>query len=468
MEARIVEFAEVLRQNGVRVSSSEVADAVAAAGEVGLEERARFCAALRTTLCKRESDLEAFSRAFDFFFSGAARTFEALDQALLRRIEEQGLLEGDELAMVVATLNRLLPQLSPLSRAALEGDRARLARLFRGAALELDLSRLETPLQAGFFSRRLLAAAGVEKLRGDLSALEEELRARGVSPEGVEVVSRQLSLALRRVEEAARREMDRQVRARLRHASGGLNERTLHTLSRAELEEAERAVRRLAEKLKARLTRKQRSSRRGALNVRRTLRRNLTWGGVPMVPVFRARRPRRPELVVLCDVSDSVRHVSRLMLLFMHTLQSLFARVRSFVFVSDLGEVTGMFQELEVEEAIDLATAGKAISLHANSNYGRVLATFVRDELPRVDRRTTVMVIGDGRNNYNPASAWALREIQRKARRLVWICPEDPRAWGLGDSEMRTYSRFCQQVVTVQSLADLARVADELVPSRTV
>ena len=465
MDARIVEFAEVLRQNGVRVSTAEVVDAEQAVSLTGVEDREQFRSVLRSTMVKRDLDLEAFGRAFDFFFSGAAATFEALDESLLRRLEEEGLLEGDELQMVVATVNRLFNQLSPLAQAALAGDRARLAQIFRAATLALDLSRLETPLQAGFFSRRLLAGAGAEKARTDLRSMEQELQARGLSAEGVEVVSRHLAQALRKVEDAARREVDRQVRARLKRSAGGLSDRPFHALSRAEVERAEAAVRKLAEKLKTRLIRKQRSTRRGALNVRRTLRRNMPWGGVPMVPLFRSRRPERPEVVVLCDVSDSVRNASRMMLLFTYTLQSLFVRVRSFVFVSDVGEVTKLFKDADVDEAIDLATAGKAISLHSNSNYGRALASFTRDQLGSLGRRTTLMVIGDGRNNYNPSSAWALKDLKRKVKRLIWISPEDRRSWGFGDSEMHTYSRHCHQTVVVQSLSDLERLADQLVPS---
>jgi uncharacterized protein with von Willebrand factor type A (vWA) domain len=278
------------------------------------------------------------------------------------------------------------------------------------------------------------------------------------------VVSRHLAEALRKVEEAARREVDRQARARLRKASGALADRAFHTLSREEVEKAQTAVRRLAEKLKARLVRRQRSRRKGALSVRRTLRKNLSWGGVPMLPQFRTRRPARPDVVVLCDVSDSVRNASRMMLLFTYTLQSLFVRVRSFVFVSDVGEVTKYFKDAEVDQAIDLATAGKAISLYSNSNYGRALASFARDQLGSITRRTTVMVIGDGRNNFNAANAWALKDIRAKCKRLLWICTEEKRAWGFGDSEMPAYAKHCHQVVTVQSLSDLAKVADQLLP----
>ena len=309
-----------------------------------------------------------------------------------------------------------------------------------------------------------MMAAGIEQARSQLKTFEDELRRRGLSPEGVEIVSRQVAEALRKVEDAARREVKRQADARVRKPTGGLADKPLHQLSQTEVQQMQQAGRTLAEKLKARLIRKKRSRRRGALNVRRTLRRNLSWGGIPMVPQFRARRPERPEVVVLCDVSDSVRNASRMLLLFTYTLQSLFVRVRSFVFVSDVGEVTQYFKEQDVERAIDLATMGQAVSLTANSNYGRALATFVREQLGSISRRTTAMVIGDGRNNYNPANAWALKDLKQKCKRLVWICPEERANWGFGDSEMLTYSKYCHHTVVVTSVADLSRIAEQLVP----
>jgi uncharacterized protein with von Willebrand factor type A (vWA) domain len=465
VDARIVEFAEVLRQNGVRVSTAEVQDALRATSEVGLKDRAVFRAVLRTTLVKRELDVSVFNRAFDFYFSGAAKTFEALDKALAKQIEEEGYLQGDELKMVLYQMNLLFPEMSPLAKAIVEGDKARLAQIFRSAMLQLDLSRMESGLQAGFFSRRLLAGAGMERARSDLKSLEAELAARGLSADGVEIVSRYVADAMRKIEDAARQEVKRQAEARIRRRTDSVAEKPLHLLTQAEVDQMQFAVRTLAEKLKSRLIRKQRSHRRGALHVRRTLRRNLPWGGVPMVPQFRARRPERPEVVVLCDVSDSVRTAARMMLLFTYTLQELFVRVRSFVFVSDVGEVTQYFKDLDVDQAIDLATAGKAVSLSANSNYGRALAEFVRDYLGSITRRTTVMIIGDGRNNYNPNNAWALKDLQRKAKRVLWICPEDRGNWGIGDSEMLTYEKHCHQAVVVNSVNDLSRIADQLVPA---
>jgi uncharacterized protein with von Willebrand factor type A (vWA) domain len=191
----------------------------------------------------------------------------------------------------------------------------------------------------------------------------------------------------------------------------------------------------------------------------------MALGGFPARLAFRRRRPERPDVVVLCDVSDSVRYVSRLMLVFVHTLQELFTRVRSFVFVSDLGEVTAAFRkERDVARAAHLATAARVVSLFGNSNYGRALKTFHEQFRGAVTRRTTVIIIGDGRSNYHPPNGWVLDELRRRARHLVWICPEERWAWGQGDSEMPLYASKVERVATVTTLAELEGAADALVP----
>ena len=176
MEARIVEFAEVLRQNGVRVATSELLDATRAAMLVDLADREAFRSVLRTTMVKRSADRGPFDRAFDVFFSGAASLLEGVEQSILDELAATGALEGDERTMTLATLNRLLGEMSPLTQAAVRGDRSRLAQLFRGATLQLDFSRLQSPLQSGFYARRLLAGAGGDGLRTDIGAIEAELQ----------------------------------------------------------------------------------------------------------------------------------------------------------------------------------------------------------------------------------------------------------------------------------------------------
>ncbi len=480
MEDRLVEFARLLRHHGVRVSPAEVADAVGAAALVGVGEREALRAAARTTLVKRAADAVVFDQLFELYFSGQGRLVDGLERGLLDDLEASGLLEGFELEAVAAALaaqgaqggggsaasKPLAAQMSPLARAALSGDRALLMGLLRRAALQLDFSALSSPAQVAFYARRLLSAAGGGALGADLGALERALRARGLAPAVVDVVAERLARVLRGIEEMARRWIQLEQRARGERARQDLlAARSFASLSREEIARTENAVRRLAERLKARLMRRERSRRRGALAVRRTLRRNMNLEGVPARLVFRQRRPQRPDVVVLCDVSDSVRHVSRMMLLFLYTLQGLFTRVRSFVFVSGMGEVTEAFRrEKDVARALDLALSGNAVSLYGHSNYGRALAAFHREHLGAVTRRTTVIVIGDGRGNYNPPQAWVLRDLRRRARRLVWICPEEHWAWGTGDSEMPLYAAQVDRVATVIRLSDLESVADQLVP----
>jgi len=300
----------------------------------------------------------------------------------------------------------------------------------------------------------------------DLAALERALREKGITPGALQLVAGRLEGALRTVEDAARRYAElegkaRTVRRREEALSGGGSAPT-----REELARTDAAVKRLAQRLKARLVRRERSRRRGSLAVRRTLRKNMALGGLPARLVFRQRRPERPDVVVLCDVSESVRSTTRLMLLFLYALQSLFGRVRTFVFVSDLAEVTAQLKaERDPARAADLAVAARAVSLSANSNYGRALRAFHRDHLGAVGRRTTVLVVGDGRTNYAPPEAWVLEELRRKARRVLWICTEPRVAWGSGDSEMPLYASRCDRVATATSLEELEGLADALVPA---
>ncbi len=467
MDDRIRDFAGLLRTHGVRVSPAEVTDAVVAASIVGAEDRGAFRAALGASLVKRARDVPAFDALFDLYFSALGRVVDGVERGLLADLAEQGLLEGDDLEMIARTLAELAREMSPLSRAALEGDAATVARLLAGAALQVDGGALASPAAAGFHARRLLAAAGGAAASDDLALLERALRARGLDPERLQLVSTALAAALRRVEEAARRWAEAEGRARAARPRRDALAGGQAPASREELERAESAVRRLAERLRTRLVRRDRARRRGALAVRRTLRKNLGLGGVPARLLFRRRRPERPDVVVLCDVSESVRHVTRLMLLFLFTLQALFTRVRTFVFVADLAEVTDRLRaERDAARAADLAVAARAVSLAANSNYGRALRTFQRDFAGAVTRRTTVIVVGDGRNNYNPPEAWVLDEIRRRARRLLWICPEDRSAWGSGDSEMPLYAARCDRVATATTLEELEGIAEALVPRR--
>lgn len=176
-----------------------------------------------------------------------------------------------------------------------------------------------------------------------------------------------------------------------------------------------------------------------------------------MSPVFRARVRRRPKLVVLCDISESVRHAARFLLELAYLAQSLFDDTRTFVFVSELGETTRLFAERSISSALAAAYGGEVIPIASNSNYGRALRAFVDAELTTLDRRTTVLVLGDGRTNYLDSGADALAQIAARAGALYWFCPEAPAAWASGDSAMETYARHCTRVLQVRSASELER-----------
>ncbi len=318
-------------------------------------------------------------------------------------------------------------------------------------------------MQQGLFTQRLLGGAGLPAAEAELEAMMDALREAGVNPAVLAEVQAVLRRRLADLKAAARRRVEAELESRqlartLEGSHLGLAERPLYSLTRDEIERMKRLVTQLAERLKVRLDRRRKVRRLGRLDVHRTLRRSLRYGGLPMEPVRRRRRKERPDLVVLVDVSDSVRNVARFFLQFAYTLQDVFDRVRSFVFVADLGEATRLFQDADVHHAVDLAFAGRVVSLHASSDYGRAFAQFHRRHLAAVTHRTTVFVLGDGRNNRNPPNDWVLRDLRRRARRLVWLCSEDRLSWGFGDSEMLTYARHCDHAEPVRRLSELDRV----------
>jgi uncharacterized protein with von Willebrand factor type A (vWA) domain len=218
----------------------------------------------------------------------------------------------------------------------------------------------------------------------------------------------------------------------------------------------------LAEVLLRRFRRPRRHRRRGRLDVSRTLRRSLGTSGVPIAPAWKWRDRRPPRLVVLCDISDSVRAVSGFFLRLVHALASRWQRVDSFVFVADVGETTALFRRHDAGRAIARVLAGDVISPWASSDYGRALDRFVQRSLGRITRRTTVIVLGDARSNQQPPRAHLLALVRRRAERVLWLNPEPRAAWGWGDSAMPAYEPSCDRVLAVWNLASLRAAVDEV------
>jgi len=225
---------------------------------------------------------------------------------------------------------------------------------------------------------------------------------------------------------------------------------------RAELEDS---LRRLARSLHGALTHRRRVAAAGRVDSGQTMRRNMRYDGVPFMPVTVRRAEDRPRLVVLADVSLSVRATSRFTLNLVHGLQDLFTQVRSFAFVADAAETTELFRDHPSEKALGLIFGGDLIDVDANSDYGSVFGEFLAEHASAVSRRTTVLVLGDGRNNANHPNLAAFEEITRRARETVWLTPEPRYSWSLGSCDMPAYAEYCDRVRVVRDLSGLEHAA---------
>jgi uncharacterized protein with von Willebrand factor type A (vWA) domain len=218
-------------------------------------------------------------------------------------------------------------------------------------------------------------------------------------------------------------------------------------------------LRRLGRELQGAHSPRRRKAAHGRIHASRTMRANMRYGGLPFRPVLVSKRQDRPRLILLVDVSLSVRNTAKFTIHLVHSLQSLFSQVRTFAFVSDLVDVTPYLERCELDEALGMIFGGEILDVDANSNYGNALASFHREHLAAVNRRTTVLILGDGRGNGNPPHVWALEEIRRRARQLVWLTPEQRRYWHLGRSDLPAYAEVCDRVELVRDLDQLEAVA---------
>jgi uncharacterized protein with von Willebrand factor type A (vWA) domain len=236
-----------------------------------------------------------------------------------------------------------------------------------------------------------------------------------------------------------------------------------YRFSEAERREMNEMVRRLGRRMRGGRSHRRYVSRRGRIHVARTIRDSMTYDGIPFHPVLTSQRNERPRIVVICDVSLSVRNTARFMLHLVYSLQSLFEQVRSFVFVSDLADASQLFEQGSIDEAIAAVFGGQLIDCDADSNYGRALGIFCQRHLAAVTSQTTVIVLGDGRGNRNPPNVRALEEIRRRCKQLVWLSPEPRGSWGLGSSDMPLYEPVCHRAEVVRNLKQLGIVTEELI-----
>ncbi len=457
--ARVLELVAALRRTGLSATQAEAIDAVRTLPHVDLLEREQLREALASVIVTTRSHRRTFDELFDLYFPARPVDDGAADGEVDDEAEGEGAEDGRRPEREHAELLEQLlgggdDAIRRAARRAVE-EHGRVAgrdgrvtyfqyRVFRAVDLQqllrdlLQRAQDESDSELTPFEERLLRDAFEERLRTFEREVEAEIRRHAAEDRGVDQVA------------------DRVVRAPVADLD-------LFHLTREEQVELRAHVRPLARKLATRVAAKRREGRSGRLDVRRTVRRSLATGGVPFEPAFRPRRPHKPELFVLCDVSGSVASFARFTLQLVHALQEQFSTVRSFAFIDALDEVTPWFAADDPGDAMQRMLAeAQLVWLDGHSDYGRSLERFHLQYAPSVTPRATVLVLGDARNNYRQANAWVLQDLQRRARHVYWLNPEPRQFWDSGDSIAASYARFVDEMVEVRNLNQLARFVERI------
>ena len=471
MQKKIIEFTNLLRKSGIRVSVAEGIDAFNALDELSLDDREVFRDALRSAMVKRGDEIPTYDELFDLFWSGFYDNLKGAFGDMEGDLSEMGI-DLEQLLQQMAEMMQNMDgdlDLSELAKALLTQDMNQLENLIRAAAEEAGTGRIENMLQVGFFSRRTTEQLGLEGAQNDLEGLMEQLRAQGMGEEGLqqmqELIRKLMETVRRTVRNFTERELQQQNHNYMeKFRREMLTEKSFYHLTEEEIQKMREVVTRLAQRIKNILSIRKKRLKRGKLDLHQTLRRNMARGGIPFEVVYKTRRKDRPKLIIMCDVSSSVANVSRFMLQFMYSLQEAFTKIRCYVFVAELGEVTDVFSDGDVNSAVEKALdGGDVINVYTRSNFGFAFHEFWKNHLAAVDNKTTVIILGDARNNYNDAKAWCIRDIQNKAKNVVWLNPESPSAWGFGDSVMDRYMPYCDIVEECRNLRQLSKVVDQIV-----
>lgn len=500
MESTVLRFVRLLRIRGVRISVSEVLDAMRGLCVPGvLGDRAVFREVLRSALIKDHRDDPAFDEAFGLFFSLAPPAAgadeppvepdpsagEALDEFTLGDVGQRppradmespdadvgDLFDEDDLIERYSPH----PELNPISMSSDSEDELVLSQDDVAGIGNSDRVQLQTDRMGGNPPPGRLSAANAHQIDADLTDWQQEALLGWLDPltdgtseqddgdadDAVALRERLAGLA-HNLPDALKQHIERLLAlgheaAEHRDAPG-----TVDRIDQSERDELEESLRRLAQSLRGGLTSRRAVSSRGRIDSARTMRRNMRFDGVPFRPTTVRRVEDKPRLVVLADVSLSVRATARFTLHLVHGLQNRFRQVRTFAFVAEQAEVTALFTAHPAEHALGLIFDGRTLDVDADSDYGRVLGEFLENHRAALDRRTTVIVLGDGRNNGRDPNVAALEEISRLCKELIWLTPEPRYSWGLGGCDLPHYAEHCDRVQVVRDLTGLRRTAERM------
>jgi hypothetical protein len=455
MEERMIRFITALRAGGVRISLAESADAFRAVDMLGAQERNDFRLSLRSTLVKDANHLQVFDELFPLFF-------DTTDAPPMQNLMEDMSPEEAQ-------------QWSDALRAFNEQLRKMLERLLRGEQLsqqELDqlaqltgLNRTDDMRYRDWMVQRMTRALRFDEVQKALKEMMELLQQMGMNKQRLEQMRSLIQNNQKAIEEQLRRFAGQRIAENMseeRPEDGidQLMDKPFNALSDRDMDLLRKEVRRLANRLRSRISLRQKREKSGELDPKATIRSNLRHGSVPFELKHRNHR-LKPKLVVICDISTSMRYCSELMLALVHALQDVVSKSHAFAFIDHLEYITPDFAGNEANEAIRQVLVRMPPGYYS-TDLGHALKNFQQDYLDTVDSRTTLIMVGDGRNNYNDPRLDIFQQMARRARRTIWLNPEPPMLWNSGDSDMLKYAPLCDNIVMAATLAELTAAVDQL------
>jgi hypothetical protein len=456
MEHRITRFIAGLRALGVRVSIAESQDAWRAIKHLGIIDRDAFKLTLRSTLVKDYADYETFEELFPLYFGNEPPPL----------LNPEAELSQEEQQMLNQAVKDLAGDLQELLQWLLSGQGPGQDEM-NDLAQQSGLENGNSPSQARWYARRMQRLLGWDRLDELLDLLWEYLAEMGMDPQSIQQLKQQVGqnkeTVGQQLEQFAGEQIQDNMTEQMRRRPETINDlmqRPFSSLSETDLDALRDQVRRLAARIRSRAALRQKRAKEGKLDAKQTIRANQRYGGVPLDLKMKKRR-LKPKILVMVDVSRSMEYVVEFFLRLTYELQDQIQKATSFAFYDHLEDVTTDLAVNRVEQVMAII-ADKLPYIPYGTNLGGCLKQFSADHMSKVDSRTTVIVVGDGRNNGNDPALNIFGDIRKRARKLIWMNPEYPAQWGTGDSDMAVYQPLCSAVYQVRNLQQLTDAIDHM------
>jgi uncharacterized protein len=456
MDKRMVDFIRALRASGVRISLAESIDAMNGVDEIGVGDKEQFRAAMKTTLVKENKDHDKFEYFFPLFFGS--------NQPPLQDI--MGNMSPEQQQMLQQALEALMGSMDALRdllKQLLEGkpfDQDQMDQAGEQAGLDQATDMYQRP----WFERRMQRQMNMQQLQQAIEQLLEMLQEMGMDGKSLQ----ELREMLQENAEGLSEQLNNYVGATLAQQMADqepqpkpdLQDVPFTRLSDSDVEQIRDEIRRLAARLRSRAALRQKRAKTGTLDTRRMMRANMKYDSVPLELKYKSHHVK-PALVLICDVSTSMRYCAEFLLTLIYELQDQVGKTNSFIFIGDLTDISMVFEELEPMAAVEKVLTENRPGYY-NTDLGNSMNTFKEDHFNTVTSKTTVIILGDGRNNYNDPRIDIMKEVMGRSRRLLWFNPEPPSQWGTGDSDMLRYAPVSSGIYRVSNLRELAAAVDKI------